>query len=173
MGLDISVFLKLAEAPEAARDSDGNLADYETHREFYDNPDFPGRIEGLKPEMVYRIGEHGDGLCAGSYGGYNRWRNELAQMAGYPLTEYDTHYGKKAEGYDAGAWAAGSGPFFEQIQFSDCEGTIGPVVSAKLAKDYEEFAERAESVGGRFWEKYQEWRAAFDAAADGGAVVFH
>jgi hypothetical protein len=173
MGLDISVFSKLVEAPDAQRDADGELVDYDSFRTFFDNPDFPGRIEGLKSGTVYRIGEHGDGLCAGSYGGYNRWRNELAQMAGYPLTEYETHYGKTAEGYDAGAWAAGSGPFFEQIQFSDCEGTIGPVVSAKLAKDYAEHAGKAEKIGGRFWEMYQEWRATFEFAADRGAVVFH
>jgi hypothetical protein len=172
MGLDISAYSKLVEAPDAERDEDGEIVDYDNIREFYDNPDFPGRIEGIKPKTAYRIGDDGTGFRAGSYGGYNNWRNELAQMAGYELTEYQSHHGK-SEGYDAGAWAAGSGPFFEHIQFSDCDGTIGPVVSAKLAKDYADHAAKAEQVGGRFWDLYQEWQQAFTLAADNGAVVFH
>ena len=172
MGLDISAHSKLVEAPDAERDADGELVDYDNHCEFYENKDFPGRLEGIKPEIAYTVSGESIGFRAGGYGGYNSWRNQLAQIAGYPLTEY-VSFGTQAEGYDAGAWAAGSGPFYEQIHFSDCDGTIGPVVSAKLAKDYASYSEQAEAVGGRFWDLYQEWQQAFDLAADGGAVRFH
>lgn len=172
MGLDISAFSKLVEAPGAERDTDGCLVDYDNFRSFDENPDFPGRLAGIKSDVPYRIDGESTGFRAGSYGGYNVWRNDLAKLAGYPLTKYRSHRGE-VEGYDAGAWAAGVGPFFEQIQFTDCDGTIGPVVSAKLAKDYADFATQAEAIGGYFWEKYQEWKEAFDMAADNGAVSFH
>lgn len=172
MGLDVSAFSKLVEAPDAERDEHGDLVDYDNYRDFYFNKDFPGRAEGLKEGMTYKLGEEGSGLSTG-YGRYSAWRDELANLAGYtpdasPSDEYEKRFP-----YFGGANKAGEGPFYEQILFSDCDGTIGPVVSAKLAKDYADFAEKAEAVGGYFWEKYQEWKVAFEVAADGGAVVFH
>ncbi|WP_448120514.1 hypothetical protein [Pseudomonas veronii] len=171
MGLDISAYSKLVAAPEAEFDEDGELVDYENFNTFYDNKDFPGRIEGITPKAAYKI----EGDCAGlsiGYGRYNAWREELAKLAGYPAKPY-TQYGRTEDSHCMPCWSGAQGPFAEQINFSDCEGTIGPVVSAKLAKDYAEFAEKAEAVGGYFWEKYQEFRVAFDLAADNGAVSFH
>lgn len=171
MGLDITAYSKLVEAPDAERDSDGELVDYDNHTTFYSNEAFPGRTQGLTEGMAYRT----DGECSGlstGYGTYNAWREELAKLAGYPV-EMREQYGRQVESYCAACWGGDQGPFAEQINFSDCEGTIGPVVSAKLAKDYAEFAEKAEAVGGYFWEKYQEWRVAFDLGADSGAVSFH
>lgn len=171
MGLDITAYSKLVEAPDAERDSDGQLVDYDNFTSFYSNDAFPGRMQGLTEGMAYRTNGECSGLSAG-YGSYNAWREELAKLAGYPA-EMREQYGRQVESYCAACWGGAQGPFAEQINFSDCEGTIGPVVSAKLAKDYAEFAEKAETVGGYFWEKYQEWRAAFDLGADNGAVSFH
>lgn len=57
---------------------------------------------------------------------------------------------------------------------SDCEGVIGPEVSAKLVKDFADFDERAKTRGGKyFYALYCDWRKAFEMAADGGAVSFH
>ena len=171
MGLDVSSFSKLKPAPDAERDEDGDLADYENHTQFYDNPDFPGRIEGVVAEQAYTIEGECDHLSMG-YGRYNGWRDELAKLAGYPLESYQ-NYGARAESHCVACWNGAAGPFAEQINFSDCEGTIGPVVSAKLAKDYAEFADKAEQVGGAFWDYYQKWRRAFELGADSGAVNFH
>ena len=66
-------------------------------------------------------------------------------------------------------------PFFELINFSDCEGSIGPVVSAKLARDFAEFDERARSLndeGRHFYRLYKSWTTAFQMASDGGMVDF-
>lgn len=173
MGLDISAYSKLVEAPDAERDKDGDLVDYDNHFSFYESKDFPGRFEGLKEGMAYRQDEGGDctGLSTG-YGTYNGWRDELAKLAGYASEPYQ-QYGRTSFSHSVPCWNGAQGPFAEQINFSDCGGTIGPIVSAKLAKDYAEFAAKAEAIGGYFWEKYQEWRAAFDLAADNGAVDFH
>lgn len=171
MGLDVTAYSRLVEVPGAERDKDGELVDYDNLVDFYENKDFPGRFEGLKKDVAYKIEGECSGLSTG-YGGYSAWREELAKLAGYPA-QMREQYGRQVESHCAACWSGAHGPFAEQINFSDCEGTIGPVVSAKLAKDYAEFAERAESIGGYFWEKYQEWKAAFDLAADNGAVDFH
>lgn len=173
MGLDISACSKLVEAPTAERDEDGYPVDYESFDKFYDNKDFPGRFEGLKPDMLYGYSEDSDfdSLSIG-YGRYSAWREELAKMAGYEAVEYE-QYGSKQLSHCVPCWNGVQGPFAEQIDFSDCEGTIGPVACAKLAKDYAEFAEKAEAVGGYFWDKYQEFKRCFDIGADGGAVKFH
>ncbi|MEB0078048.1 hypothetical protein QN386_22395 [Pseudomonas sp. CCI3.2] len=171
MGLDITAYSKLVEAPDAERDEDGYLVDYQNFKSFSDNPDFPGRIDGVKDDMAYKFEGDCSGLSTG-YGRYSAWREELAKLAGYPSRLVE-RYGREVESYCQDCYEGAQGPFAEQINFSDCEGTIGTVAAAKLSKDYAEFAERAKAVSGDFWDKYQEWKVAFDLAADNGAVDFH
>ena len=72
-----------------------------------------------------------------SYGGYNEWRRTLAEIVGYPQK-----VGKTRTGADVGAWEAQSGPFWELIYFSDCEGYIGGSVLEKLHKDFLDWHDR-------------------------------
>ena len=81
--------------------------------------------------------------------------------------------------YDRSAWQADGGPFFELINFSDCEGTLGPVVVAKLAQDFAAFQAAVDllppeaHVGSyRFASQYANWRRALDLAAQDGAIKF-
>jgi hypothetical protein len=169
MGLDITAYRNLTEKPNAALDEDGYP---EEGVRFWNNADFPGRFDGLKEGMVYEYAECYD-FRAGGYGGYNEWRERLAKLAEYPATEYK-RWGLKELRHDAGAWARGSGPFYELINFADNEGTIGPVVAKKLAADFAEWDERAKATGDEwFYDRYQAWRKAFEMAADNGAVSFH
>ena len=94
---------------------------------------FPGRTAGIKPG-IYSF-ERSAEFRAGSYSGYNEWRDHLARMA----------VGMSAKKIWASGW---KGPFVELINFPDNEGVIGPVVAAKLAKDFAEFEHRAEEVLG-------------------------
>ena len=69
-------------------------------------------------------------------------------------------------------------PFVELINFSDCEGVIGPKVAAKLAKDFADYEDRASAFAAKFKDDfflalYREWRRAFEWAADGGMVHFN
>lgn len=171
MGLDITAYSRLVEEANPELEEDGQLVDENLIR-LWENPDFQGRLDGLKGNGVYRTSGECGGFRAGSYGGYTAWREELARIAGYEPGQIEIH-GKPRSSYCAKPWAGASGPFSEQINFSDCEGTIGPVVSAKLAKDYAEFLPFAEAVGGRFLELYLDWKSAFELAADQGAVIFH
>ena len=174
MGLDVYAYSNVKKI-DCVLDEDGDAVhpvtresvDYDVR--VYANPDFPGRADGVEDRACY-TGKECSSLSAG-YGSYNAWRNQLAKLAGYPETRH-TNYGITEMRHDAGAWAATSGPFWELINFSDCEGTIGPIVSAKLARDFADFEERAKTVGGRFYDGYQQWREAFETAADNGLVNF-
>lgn len=160
MGLDIVAYRGLVLVPAAeARDYGGDLrADYFVQVRA-DEKSFPGRAAGLVDGGYYRAVDSMY-FRAGSYSGYGIWREMLAQLAGYPS--------------DDDVWENDiAGPFTELINFSDCEGVIGPVVSAKLAKDFAEFQGKADShPDDYFREKYNQWRLAFEMAADGGCVEF-
>lgn len=184
MGLDITAYGKLTKI-DVVFDADGEpidpvtreCVDYDLHA--YLNPDFPGRADDIEDRAVYRA-EGSMGFRAGSYGGYNCWREDLAKLAGYPAIPVDRHgSGNTQMRHDGGAFDASCGPFWEAICFSDCEGVMGSAVSAKLAKDFSEWDERAKQYGESlsqqnwFYAKYQEWRKAYEMAADGGAVEFH
>lgn len=162
MGLDIVAYRQLTEEPNA--DPDSGVS-------FYRNPDFPNQFDGLKGDVSYTFSENYR-FYAGGYGGYNRWRDALAELAGYPLGTY-IEYDRPRQSHCVACWNGQKGPFAELIYFSDCEGSIGSVVSAKLAADFAAFQEKADAhAEPDFRNKYAEWRKAFDMAADGGAVDF-
>lgn len=161
MGLDISVYRNV-----------GPTTDPDDRFYANNDPEFAGRSAGL-PEGPIK-GELVFGFRAGSYSGYGEWRNQLAELAGYPAKRHIPGFKPAEDSYAAGAWATTQGPFWELIHFSDCEGTIGPVVSAKLAKDFADFQDRADEHGDDYFrKKYAEWRRAFETASDSGAVDFH
>ena len=177
MGLDVTAYRKIAKV-DAVFDQHGEPIDPITREEIEDvvrlyvNPDFPGRAGGIESGAVYRF-EGYLHVSAGSYGYYNAWRNEVAKLAGWPQGSYE-QYGKTWPSYAASTWDADSGPFYELICFSDCEGTLGPDVCMKLARDFAEHQEKADAhPDERFRAKYAEWRAAFDFAASTGAMNFH
>jgi hypothetical protein len=179
MGLDISSYRKLSKL-DCVFDADGEPInpitrdgmDYDLYAHL--NSDFPGREGQIENKSIYSA-EDSDGFRAGSYGFYNNWREDLAQLAGYAPVKVE-RYGNTSERHDEGAWLQENGPFWEMIVFSDCEGVIGAEVCAKLAKDFAEFEEKAKTFKGRvnqFYELYEKWKAAFEMGADEGAVQFH
>lgn len=152
MGLDIAGYKNI----KAIQHDNENLdEDYFT---FSVNNHFPLRADGLNDELPYSY-EEDFHFHAGSYGGYNQWRNELAMLVGW-------------EGAQS-AWEADSGPCWELINFSDCEGVIGPITSKKLAEDFAKYQSVADAHHDeRFKHLYSQWRKVFEMAADGGCVVF-
>lgn len=173
MGLDITAYENLKEI-DCVFNADGEPINPENGLELdsyfrpYFNRDFIVRAEGLKERSVY-LYDRATGFGAGSYGVYNNWREGLAKLAVYGELHND-----KGRPYSEGAWSATEGPFWELILFSDCEGVIGPVVSAKLLKDFDSFREKAQSLHDEYWfDLYKEWHEAFKLAANNGAVDFH
>lgn len=176
MGLDISAY-KLGEpidpkSPDFDENDDGYV-------HVWQHPHFSDRLGGTKEGYYKNLGERY--VWGKPYSYYNRWRNLLAKMAGYPKTKYKQD-GMTLEGYDAGAWDKESGPFWELINFADNEGCFASAIAAKLAKDFEEFDAKAKvfgnnqprgGAGADFYKDYQLIREAFDFAKDGGLVLFH
>lgn len=175
MGLDITAYRNLGP-------TDIDASTYEEFEEHDDGtmvfvPEYmlngvenrwPGRTEGL----TAGVHTYADCHCfrAGSYGGYNAWRNDLARYAGYGSASA-VWYG------DVDATA-----FRELISFTDCDGVIGPVVAAKLAVDFQQneetiraqVAEEHPADTADYWmERYTDWKIAFEMAAQGGMVEFH
>lgn len=164
MGLDITAY-EIIERLDPQPSDDGNYG--EGDRYFY--VERHKRARGMQ-SGYYRTSGRFYNFRAGSYHGYNAWRAELSQMTlgcspNIVWNSPKTFAGK---------------PFVELIDFSDCEGTIGPEVSAKLARDFDKhetlartFASKSSEDGDLFLAKYYDWQKAFHLAADHGAVSFH
>ena len=171
MGLDITAYRQVAIAPVVEVYEDGSPVDWQNFRRAWVNPDFPGRADEIEHGAIYSFKEKFR-FRAGGYGCYGQWREELARLAGYPLTAY--REGHHVEHLHAAAcWNGATGPFFELICFADNQGVLGTAVSAKLAGDFAEFEAAASTRSGDFFESYLEWKKAFEIAADGGMVDFH
>src|SRR5690606_5907275 len=89
--------------PGEGFDADGDILYDEEWIKFYENPDFIERAAGIDSELAYKA-EESDDFRAGSYGGYNAWRNQLAKVAGYTPVP-DSRYGEApTDRYDAAVW---------------------------------------------------------------------
>jgi hypothetical protein len=183
MGLDISVFRKVTFVREMTEDEDEG-DDWQRRCRISANPDFVERFDGMKDGLYEVSGDYERASSAkyeggepdpdrlhfraGSYSGYSWWRSHLAKLAGYSAEH-------------RGSWdVPAAGPFVELVNFSDCEGAIGPKTSAKLAKDFADWQERADAYsvtieedGAWFASQYALWRKAFEMAAGEGVVDFH
>lgn len=157
MGLDITAFAKLVQVEDLDR------ADIIITQQMIDwSQQFGERCGDLKPGRYIATGEQ-YGFGAGSYSGYNDWRDELARLVG--LNE-------AGDVFDP----AVTGPFVELINFADNEGYIGAKVAAKLHKDFLDHRDKAkvqDTDRAWFYSKYERWMRAFELAADNGVVDFH
>lgn len=170
-GLDVTAYEKLSIVPSPQFDSDGEpqgpnqvkLAPVE----------FAERFAGLSVGKVYHY-ESAFAFRAGSYSGYNYWRNELAKLAGNEQTPYRSFDGKIELRYDATVWKNKKGPFWELIYFSDAEGVIGPIVCKRVYKDFLQYQAAASTHPDEYFRtSYQDWMKAFSMCANDGAIVFH
>jgi|APSaa5957512622_1039677.scaffolds.fasta_scaffold71491_2 hypothetical protein len=124
MGLDIHVYPEV-NFDERVSQEEGE-ENWGLYTYLYAHTGYPDRHEGIETGY-YSKGDEGDdwGFRAGSYSGYSAWRRWLCTLV----------YGMDIEKF----WdEAKEGPFWELLNFSDCEGFIGPKTSAKLAGDFED-----------------------------------
>lgn len=157
MGLDITAYSKLS-LVEAVSLKKMQETNWEHPLRYKDNRPYlfenwePARLPPLV-EGFYRCDGETHGFRAGSYSGYSAWCNVLATVA--PPDD--------------------PAAFLELVEFSDCEGAMGPAVARKLHDDFTRHLDRAATVMTDTWdlERYMHWMRAFELAADGGAVHFH
>lgn len=174
MGLDITAGSKIVfmEATDDYELFDEKYYTDELARyvSLYPEPNFPGREAPLefqgKKLAIYRVDGDLMGFRAGSYSGYNAWREQLSLLANgmAPRQIWEQHDDPAIQAL----------PFFPLICFSDCEGVIGSVAAQRLAADFAAFQQRAEHQEDTwFIEKYREWRRACELASDNGFIEFH
>ena len=158
MGLDVSAFSKVDWTQKYGEEMDGkpNMVYVYVH------PMLPERASDIPGTGWYRHNGRETSGRVSSYTGYNIWRSRLAELVGVQ----DRDVWRNPDKYS-------SIPFFELIHFSDCEGTIGPAVSAKLAKDFADWETSAERLGELWMNTYRKFKQWVELAADGGCVCFH
>lgn len=169
MGLDISTLMHPRWAGPSGKDENGDWRDEpkdengEWARQVWNNRDFPNHIDGRRAGFYF--GEMGEAFCAGSYSGYNRVRADICRLA----------FGVDPDAVWADADRFRDEPIYPLINFSDCEGAIGPETSKRLA-------DALDALAPRFGEMRDEWsetraemfRRAFRQAAESdGFVLFH
>lgn len=166
MGLDITAYETVRFVQGGAEDFDG--ADGVAR--LWPNPAFPHATQ--LAEGIYEVGGESLSFRAGSYGGYNLFREHLSLAAiGAPpkavWARLDFYRGC---------------PFWELVHFSDCEGIISGEAARKLAKDFAEQRETfVDHIAGSvlssvradfFIQVYDQFAEAFSIAAESGAVRF-
>lgn len=159
MGLDIVAYSQLKKIDPTLFGGREKALDEGHGNAFYQCENFMAQAEGLDLDALYNQGEERMSFRAGGYSGYNQWRNQLAEVGGFSDAE--------------DAWNHTEGPFWELINFSDCEGVIGPKASEKLYQDFVNFQDKAKAYSDPwFYSNYENFMAAFDLARNNGAVLF-
>lgn len=159
MGLTIRVYKNIRKERKATEeDKEGIIPDKVAL--LYKNPHFPLSAWDIESECVWSYSDSYK-FNAGSYHGYGAWREQLATLVGFPEA-----WEERRKRTDL--------PFYGLIVFADNEGTIGPAACAKLAKDFEEWSERASGTVRYAWcvGTYDRFAQAFRDAARNGAVEF-
>ena len=184
MGLDISYYSNLKNIGKRT----GTDSDYDCDVQIYQEVCYEYQLGSLKRNHLYDTTTNSlyGSFKAGSYGGYNQWRNELAKMAGYVDANevwidesFDTSkkFNLRKDKLESlnGNIIEKVKPFYELISFSDAEGVISSEVSKKLYKNFVDFDEQAKVYmeDEWFYSKYSEWKEAFRIASKNGAVSFH
>jgi len=165
MGLDISVYTKIQKITDLKKIENGDYFAHVTisNDEYDSSFDIEeGYYDGIGVRHHFR---------AGSYSGYNLFRNTLSKsILGVP----DETVWEKSEEYKGK-------PMYEIISFSDCEGCMGPAVCKKLHNDFvenrEKFVQYLKSVGGgsvdHYCSIYDDFTKGFRMVSNEGILIFH
>lgn len=120
---------------------------------------------GLINNHLYRETDESrsTGFRAGSYSSYNYWRSDLAKFT----------TGHTVESY----WGTEGDinlPFYELINFTDCDGVIGWEAAADLLTDFNDHYD-AYTQTHEAWDTnlYECWTEACKVASDNGLIWFH
>lgn len=144
----------------------------------YNASTFSANGAGLLPEGVepirrientcygrFRV-QQDAGISVGPYSLYRTWRQWLWKLI-HDLSNINAVW--QAPGsYEHLA-------FFNLIHFSDCEGVIGPIVSARLAREFSVHQSKVDQLQDQhflFVLLYRSFHQAFETAAGKGAVQF-
>ncbi len=131
---------------------------------FLSNPKFPAHMSGLSSDLFYKCSGKKMRFGAGTYEEYSQFKKHLSMVAGFEKIEDLLKSG---------------GPvyFIELINFSNEEGTIGPIICKKLHNDFMDNYNVAEKYFSnlddheKFWTHYKNWCKALFVASHNGAIM--
>lgn len=166
MGLQIIIYNKLEkmEMSEVCLCDDGYPEDIQV-TSFFSNPMYPVHIVGLDSHEFYKCTGKMLSFSAGTEDEHLEFKKHLALIAGYKSLEHALS-------------STNPGFFLEFLNFSNSEGTIGPIISHKLYQDFsdcEKIAKKyfATKMNGKFfWDLYSTWHKGFTYAKENGAIMF-
>jgi hypothetical protein len=174
MGLDISVFKEVdfnSFQPREGKSEEDLDELYDSMLYLYSEYNPHNQSDNIK-EGFYNYPDRAFNFRAGSYSGYNLFRATLCKSVYGFNPEVIWGSPNKYKGQD----------FVELINFSDCEGIIGPKTSKKLLDDFikneENFINYLEKepfddyMKESYKAKYKEWMKAFEIASENGVVKF-
>jgi hypothetical protein len=163
MGLDIVAFehARLVASCNRAR------VKHQGHVVTWADIDMERSLRGLEGNRCYAVAGERLGFRAGSYIHFMEWRQALSRRA----------LGVSAQTvWDDRSWVAE--PFYELLNFSDCEGTIGPEAAADLAVDFAALRAKISAQPAKdaefetwFMDSYDKFQRAFELAAGGNGLV--
>lgn len=175
MGLDIYSHSRLHYVGHHDERPDGD-EHYEQHIHAYAYEAFPHALLGI-PDVRMNAFADGESFLdagcfertvatreynfrAGSYGGYNAWRHDLAEQ----FNPYRDN-GQKSPNPE--------GPFYELLWFAGNEGTIAELAAISLLTDFRQFEAEYRAVHDEYAvDGYMSWMRACELAADGGLIQF-
>lgn len=177
MGLSICAYVDLKAAPEfvdendEGEDGDAYEAYYESLLDLTQCSAFEDRSGSVAPGL-YEATEYETALSM-SYNGYGTFREMLAKAVGYPAIPFPRNEDLL---HSNGCWQSDSGPLYELINFSDCEGYLGPEAVAKISRDLIEYREQILAEIGHiefFKSEFEDLSRVFEyVAAHNGVAVF-
>ena len=167
MGLDIVAFkdvelIKVVKTWEEYEEHQNEETEQVDWVSFYD---VSSKIaDPIVPGGVYKYQDR-HRFCAGSYTGYNNWRNNLSI---YALGVEAEKVWKNRSNYN-------NMPFVELIDFSDCQGVIGTKCCTKLLADFVDHEDKIRNIKDKsdwFMESYDDWKKAFQYGSQNGYILF-
>lgn len=146
-------------------------------RQEYVNPHFPHAFEGTDWQsggfILYSLKDESESLDfrAGSYGGYGIFRGMIADLAMGVNTYHDRSIFNDINAYR-------DEPFWEFVNFSDCEGVMGPQCCENLYLDFttyrDDWVAKVNAADFNWYvDLYDQWTQAFNLGRQDGIVSFH
>jgi hypothetical protein len=165
MGLDITAYKGLELFPTTKDRYDHKYLDLTTGLdeeniiEIYNEHQFTDRAQPFPDRSIYRFKERKHFFVI-SYSGYHYWRNQLARIAGY------------SEDGSREIHLQNEKPFYELINFTKYQGTVGTNAIKKLLDDFNRQVIPSD-IDEDFKLRYQQIWDAFEFAKEDGLVSFH
>ena len=154
MGLDITAY-KNIRIRELTKDEEGEY--------YFSNSGFKqSNMPNLENKEIQIEFDDGFDFRAGSYGGYNRFRNQLC-LASNNISADELW---KSENENL--------KFYWLINFTDCDGYIGTDYCKILYDEFVKYEKEIKlSLDEYYYQTYDNFKEAFRLGADNGLVSFH